>query len=261
MNETLHIALIQSDLVWENPTQNRANFTQKIASIDSPVDLIVLPEMFTTGFTMNPVEVAETMNGKTVLWLKETAKNRDCAITGSIIVIENGNYYNRLLFIKPDGSYITYDKHHLFTLANEHIVYTAGQKQNIITYKGWKIKPQICYDLRFPVWARNTTDYDILLYVASWPKIRIDAWDVLLKARAIENMSYCIGVNRIGIDDKGYIHNGHSVVYDPLGISIIAETLSEEETILYTTLSKLHVLGARKKLSFLDDKDTFSFIT
>ncbi|WP_062053902.1 nitrilase family protein [Aquimarina longa] len=260
MKETLVVALIQSHLAWENPVHNRANFTQKINSISSKVDLIILPEMFTTGFTMNAVEVAETMEGNTLQWLTKMAKKVDCAITGSLIIKEEENYYNRLIFMFPNGSYEMYDKHQLFTLAKEEEVYSAGQKELIVDYKGWKIKPLICYDLRFPVWARNTADYDVLLYVASWPKVRISAWDTLLKARAIENMCYCIGVNRIGLDGKGFEYNGHSDVYDVLGNSVLGEIPIEKELILYTTLERSHIKKMREKFSFLKDRDDFQLL-
>ncbi len=258
MKETLDIALIQSNLTWENPAQNRITFTQKITAIPKDIDLILLPEMFTTGFTMNAVNVAETMDGDTVQWLKEMAREKNCAIAGSLIIQENDCYYNRLIFMFPNGDLKYYDKHQLFTLAKEQEVFTAGKEEVIIDYKGWKIKLQICYDLRFPVWARNTTDYDVLLYVASWPKPRISAWDTLLKARAIENMCYCIGANRVGLDGKGYEYNGHSGVYDVLGNSVLEENPIEKETVLYATLSKAHIEGIRKKLPFLEDADRFT---
>jgi len=260
MNSTIDIALIQSDLFWENAQKNREAFTQKINSISREVDLIVLPEMFTTGFTMNAKNVAENMNGETVNWLKTMAKNKDCAITGSVIIEEGGNYFNRLIFMLPTGTYYVYDKHQLFTLAKEQDVFTAGQQEVLIEYKGWKIKPLICYDLRFPVWARNTSNYDILLYVASWPKQRINAWDTLLKARAIENMCYCIGVNRVGKDGKGFDYNGHSAIYNVLGDAILNENPSEKEEILYNRLNKEHVQSVRAKLPFLHDADKFKLL-
>ena len=186
MQEELKVALIQSDLVWENPKQNRINFTGKMNSIDKDVDLIILPEMFSTGFTMHPEKVFETMQGETIAWIKETAQEKQVAVTGSLIIKENNHYYNRLLFVYPDGTVKTYDKRHTFTLVGEDKVYTAGSKKLLVDYKGWKICPLICYDLRFPVWARNVENYDLLIYVANWPKPRITAWDALLKARAIE---------------------------------------------------------------------------
>ncbi|WP_109302214.1 amidohydrolase [Aquimarina sp. AU474] len=260
MNQNFDIALIQSHLAWENPIQNRTHFTNKINEIEHKVDLVVLPEMFSTGFTMNAKEVAETMDGDTVQWLLEMSNKKDCAIAGSIIIKENDQYFNRFLFTTPNGGVEYYDKHQLFTLAKEQEVFTAGQNELIISYKGWKIKPQICYDLRFPVWARNTNKYDVLLYVASWPKPRVNAWDALLKARAIENMCYCIGVNRIGLDGKGYEYNGHSAIYDVLGNSVLDENPIEKEAILYAVLDKSHIQTIRKKLPFLDDADTFKLL-
>lgn len=260
MNTSLNIALIQSHIAWENPIQNRAVFEQKIRSISKDVELIILPEMFTTGFTMNAKHLGETMDGVTVSWLQKLAREQNCAIAGSVIIQDSGYYYNRFLFVAPDSTVQKYDKHQLFTLAREEEVFTAGLEEVIIIYKGWKIKPQVCYDLRFPVWARNTSGYDMLLYVASWPKPRINAWDTLLKARAIENMSYCIGVNRVGLDGKGYEYNGHSAIYDVLGNSVLEENPVEKETILYATLDKNHIASTRKKLPFLDDADHFRVI-
>ncbi|TCK65090.1 putative amidohydrolase [Winogradskyella wandonensis] len=256
MKTELKVALIQTDLAWENPKANRENFTSKIASISETVDLIVLPEMFTSGFTMNASEVAETMDGETIAWLKELSKKKEAAIVGSLVIIEKNNYYNRLVFIHPNGTIDSYDKRHTFTLAGEHKVYTAGTSKTIIDYKGFRICPLICYDLRFPVWARNTEDYDVLLYVANWPKPRISAWDALLKARAIENMSYCIGVNRIGKDDSGHDYPGHSACYDVLG-ETLSDFNSDENGINVVTLDKSHIEAYRNKLNFLNDRDNF----
>ena len=257
MQEQLKVAIVQSDLVWENSEQNRVNFYNKIESISEKIDLIVLPEMFTTGFTMNPEKVAETMQGKTVSWMVKLAATKNIAITGSLVIRENSNYYNRLFFVFPDGTIEYYDKRHTFTLAGEDRVYTAGKNKLIINYKGWSICPLICYDLRFPVWARNVEDYDLLLYVANWPKKRIAAWDTLLKARAIENMCYTIGVNRIGFDDNKYEYTGHSACYDVLGEKI-SSIKPNEETIEIITLKKEMVTKLREKLQFLNDRDSFT---
>lgn len=219
------------------------------------VDLIVLPEMFSSGFTMNPKAVAETMKGETVAWLQHLAKAKNCAITGSLVIEENGNYYNRLVFIFLDGTINTYDKRHLFTLAGEDKVYTAGKDKLIVEYKGFKICPLICYDLRFPVFARNVEEYDVLLFVANWPKPRINAWDILLKARAVENMSYVIGVNRIGMDDNELEYVGHSQVVDFLGNYILEP--QESEGVFIVEIDKEKMLDTRKKLAFLDDSDKF----
>lgn len=260
MNEELTIALIQTHLAWENPVENRAMLSRKIKSIHCTPDLVVLPEMFTTGFSMNAKDLAEPMDGETINWLQDIAKDKNAAIAGSLIIKENKKFYNRFVFVKPDGKIEYYDKHQLFTMAKEREVYTPGNEDVIIDYKGWKIKPQICYDLRFPVWGRNRSNYDVLLYVASWPKTRIDAWDTLLKARAIENMSYCVGVNRIGLDGNGYEYNGHSGAYDVLGHRLSSEMPLEKDEISVITLKKLHISNTRKKLPFLEDADKFNLL-
>lgn len=259
MNNKLKVALVQSDLVWENPEQNRANFHTKIKSISDSLDLIILPEMFTSGFTMNAQNVAETMSGETISWMKVLSKEKDAAITGSLIIKENNTYYNRLIFIHPNGKLNHYDKRHTFTLAGEHKVYAAGKNNLIIDYKGWKIKPLVCYDLRFPVWSRNVENYDLLFYVANWPKIRVNAWDALLQARAIENMSYCIGVNRVGLDANNHEYSGHSAAYDVLGKRIDSIPY-DNEAVEIVTLDKTHIETYRNKLGFLKDKDDFNLV-
>jgi len=259
MSNSLTIALIQTDLIWENPEENRRLLNDKINAISTAVDLIILPEMFTSGFTMNATEVSETMDGQTIAWLKSTAKEKQTAIIGSLVISENDNFYNRLVCVEPTGYITKYDKRHTFTLAGEHKVYTAGIEKVIFNYKGWKICPLICYDLRFPVWARNVEDYDLLLYVANWPKIRTNAWDALLKARAIENMAYCIGVNRIGLDGNNYEYIGHSGAYDVLGNRMDAIP-ENKEAIEIVVLEKEHINTYREKLNFLNDKDDFNLV-
>jgi omega-amidase len=254
----MKIALIQSSLTWENPSENRASLTERINSISQYVDLIVLPEMFTSGFTMHPEKVAENMQGETVLWLQEMARSKNCAITGSLVILENRMYYNRLLFVFPSGEIQHYDKRHLFTLAGENKVYTSGSDKMIVNYKGFKICPLICYDLRFPVFSRNVETYDVLLYVANWPKIRTNAWDILLKARAVENMSYVIGVNRIGKDDNQHEYIGHSQAVDFLGNYTLEP--QENEGVFIVELNKEAMLETRSKLAFLDDKDDFKML-
>ncbi len=248
-------ALIQCPLVWENPQANRDYFSDKINAIQQKVDLIVLPEMFSTGFTMNPETVAEKMQGETVLWMQMMAQNKNCAVMGSLIIVADGKYFNRLLFVYPSGTIQTYDKRHLFTLAGEDKLYTAGTEKLIIDYNGWKICALVCYDLRFPVFSRNVEDYDLLVYVANWPKARINAWDALLKARAIENMSYVIGVNRVGEDGNGHEYIGHSQIIDPLGNDIVK--LSETEDVLVAELDKDKIHEWREKFAFLNDRDSF----
>jgi omega-amidase len=251
----MKIALIQSSLVWENPTANRNHFEEKINTITEKVDLIVLPEMFTSGFTMNPASVAESMQGETVVWLKILAKAKKCAITGSLIITENNTFYNRMLFVFPSGEVRFYDKKHLFSLAGEDKVYTSGTQKVIVDYLGWKICPLICYDLRFPVFSRNVEDYDLLLYVASWPKPRINAWDILIKARSVENMCYTIGVNRNGIDNNNFEYVGHSQAVDFLGNYILEP--QENEGVFIVELDKEKMVLTRQKLNFLGDKDSF----
>jgi predicted amidohydrolase len=252
----MKVALIQAPLVWENPKQNRNYFEDKINSIKETIDLIVLPEMFTSGFTMNPKAVAESMQGETVLWLQVLAKAKNAAITGSLVIEEKGNFYNRLVFVFPSGAIKTYDKKHLFTLAGEDKAYTSGTQKLVFEYQGLKICPLICYDLRFPVFARNTEEYDVLIYVANWPKPRINAWDALLKARAIENMCYTIGVNRMGEDPNKHDYPGHSQVIDELGNYLIAP--QEIEGVFITTLNKNTLEATRQKFGFLNDRDAFT---
>nr|WP_199001636.1 amidohydrolase [Flavobacterium sp. ASV13] len=251
----MKIALIQSDLHWEDASVNRKSFESKINQIDSSVNLVVLPEMFSTGFTMNASAVAELMDGETVLWLQAIAKQKNFAITGSLIVVENEKYYNRMLFVFPSGEIQYYNKRHLFSFAGEDKFYTAGNDKVIVEYLGWKICLQICYDLRFPVFARNVENYDLLLYVANWPKVRTNAWDSLLKARAIENLSYVVGVNRIGLDANNYEHVGHSQVVDFLGNFTLEP--QEAEATFIVELDKNTMLETRKKLDFLSDRDVF----
>jgi predicted amidohydrolase len=206
---------------------------------------------------MNAESLAEEENGKTLKWLQQTAKDFNVAITGSVIIKENTNYYNRLFFVFPNGSYETYDKKHLFTLADEQKTYSAGKKRLIIDYKGWKICPLVCYDLRFPVWSRNTEDFDLLIYVANWPEKRTEAWDALLKARAIENMCYVAGVNRVGLDGNKHNYLGHSAVYDMLGKQI--SRLNYEEVFTECLqLNKEELEETRKRFAFLNDRDRFS---
>ena len=252
----MKVAIIQTSLHWENSEVNRNHFTNKIKLIQEHVDLIVLPEMFTTGFTMNPNRVAETMEDKTVSWMKFIAGESQSAICGSVVIEENGNFYNRLLFVFPSGEIKQYDKRHLFTLSGEDSVYSNGTERLIIECKGYKICPLICYDLRFPVYSRNTDDYDLLLYVANWPKARTNAWDILLKARAVENMCFVIGVNRIGTDENGHDYTGHSQAVDFLGNYILEP--QQDEGVFIVEFDRKEMLDTRNKLPFLNDRDTFT---
>jgi len=258
MQNKLIIAGIQADLVWESPSENKFFFERKINKL-SKIDLIVLPEMFTTGFTMNPQKVTEQMTSETISWMQNIAHKKRAAICGSLIAKEGEKYYNRFVFVHPSGKIETYDKRHSFTLAGEDKVYTSGDKKLIVNYKGWKICPLICYDLRFPVWARNTENYDLLLYVANWPVARIGAWDTLLKARAIENMSYTIGINRIGSDGNNYKYSGNSLIVDYLGEEL-SSLKAFENGVVTATLTKENQDKTRKKLGFLNDKDDFEIL-
>ena len=256
MYNEIKIVAIQASLVWQNPAENRRYFEQKTRQLDKDTDLVMLPEMFSTGFTMQPSSVAETMYGPSVLWMINMAKSYDIGIIGSIVIQENHKYFNRAIFVSPSGDIETYDKRHLFAIAGEDRQYTSGNNKIIINFKGWRICPLACYDLRFPVWSRNTDNYDLLLFMANWPITRIDAWDTLLKARAIENMSYCIGVNRIGKDDNGYQYNGHTSAFNFLGEKI-AHTKEGVEDLLYCKISKTELFEFRSKLNFLKDQDSF----
>lgn len=251
----MKIALIQTNLVWENALENRSHLAQKITGFMEDVDLIVLPEMFSTGFTMHPKEVAETMEGETIAWLQHLAKAKNAAITGSLIIKEDGKFFNRMVFVFPDGKIEQYDKRHLFGLAGEHKEFTAGTEKRVVNYKGWNICLQICYDLRFPVFSRNTDDYDLLIYVANWPNVRANAWNALLQARAIENMSYVVAVNRIGSDENKNQYQGDSQVVDAMGNYVLEP--HQSEGVFIVELDKKAQEDNRKKFGFLNDADQF----
>lgn len=251
----LKVSLIQTSLVWENPEENLKLFSDKLKSLYGTTDLVVLPEMFTTGFSMQPASLAS--GTEIVDYLKNHAAQGNFAIYGSVMYQENDRFMNRGVFMQPDGASTFYDKRHTFTLAGEDRVYTKGNQPVIATYVGWKFNLQICYDLRFPVFSRNTKDYDVVMYVANWPVPRINAWDALLKARAIENMSYAIGVNRVGIDGTGMNYSGHSQVYDVLGHELLAQPW-ETEGIQSLELDKTIITENRSKLRFLEDRDGFT---
>ncbi|WP_422360809.1 amidohydrolase [Reichenbachiella sp.] len=259
----LTVAILQANLHWENIDANLAMFEEQIWSINETVDFIVLPEMFNTGFSMTPEKLAEVPGLKTHKWLLQMASQKKALVGGSYIVKEGTNYFNRFFMAFPDGTFQTYDKRHLFSLAKEEMFFEAGTERLVVEYKGWKICPLVCYDLRFPVWAKNkfdasnqSFDYDLLLYVASWPKPRINAWDTLLKARAIENQSYTLGCNRIGEDGNGYAYVGHSGVCDYLGETL--DFKDDQEGIIIQRLSKAQQDEFRTKFPFVADSDNFS---
>ncbi len=260
--QDLNISIIQSDLVWKDVAANLASFDYDINQIQEDIDLIVLPEMFNTGFVVDPDDVAEEMEGISMQWMRKQSLKKHAVICGSLIIRENGKYYNRLFWMKPDGSFQHYDKRHLFSLGGEHEKFTGGTESLIVELNGWKIKPLVCYDLRFPVWSKNNYsngnyDYDLLIYIANWPASRRDPWMSLLKARAIENQAYVIGVNRIGEDGNGLAHSGDSNIYDAKGQKIIQHQSNTEftETIL---LSKKILYDFREKFTVGLDWDSFS---
>ena len=257
----MRVTIIQSAIHWENAGANRTMFAEKLAPLTGQTDLVVLPEMFTTGFSMNASSLAEPMDGPTILWLTEQAARIGAAITGSFICREGGQFFNRLVFMRPNGQVDIYDKRHLFGLAKEHETYTPGRSRNIVEWLGWKICPLICYDLRFPVWSRNAASaaqkvsYDLLLYVANWPERRSHHWRALLPARAIENQSYVAAVNIVGKDGNGYEYRGDSGIFDFSGQQI--SQISTPEGLYTAKLSLEDLHEFRRQLPFLEDADAF----
>ena len=254
--QDLKLALLQTDIIWHNPEANRNTLQSKILNLTESVDVVVLPEMFTTGFTMEVKENAEPTNGLTLQWMKDLAVRTGSVITGSIIIEENKKYFNRLYWVSPTQEVKVYDKRHLFRMADEEKYFSGGTESPVMIVKGWHVKPLICYDLRFPVWSRNVNSaYDLLLYVANWPQARIEAWDALLRARAIENLGYAIGVNRVGKDGMDINYNGQSVAYDFKGELMNKKT--ENEEIIYVHLSKQSLVEYRNKFPAHLDSDSF----
>ena len=271
---SLTITTIQTDLRWEDKTANLRHFEARIDAITAPTEIVILPEMFSTGFSMQPQRLAETMEGPTIRWMQEIAARKRIILTGSVIIEENGHYFNRLIWMLPDGQYGHYDKRHRFAYAGENEHYTAGGRRLVASVNGWRVLPLVCYDLRFPVWSRQTPqdgaedpasgsppgapalEYDLLLYVANWPDRRSHAWKTLLQARAIENQCYVAAVNRIGNDGLDIYHGGDSTIIDPLG-----ETLyhagAKDETYPHT-LQKEDLTKVRQRFPFWRDADHFS---
>lgn len=256
--QNLRVTLIQADLAWENGAANRETLWGMIETIEAPGDLIILPEMFATGFSMSPHDLAESMAGESVQWLHHVAASKKATVTGSLMIEEEGHYYNRLFWVTPDGGQETYDKKHRFTYAGEDEIYTAGSLPLQVALSGWQIRPMICYDLRFPVWARNREPhYDLAIFVANWPAKRADHWRSLLKARAIENQSYVIGVNRVGEDGNGITYSGDSLAIDPKGRILFHRAL---ESCVHTLSLDAGLLKTyRKEFPALGDGDGFDF--
>lgn len=255
--ENLKITLVQPDMIWEDPQANLEKYEKLLAPVNS-TDVIVLPEMFTTGFSMNPEKLREKMDGHSVLWMKKLAREKNASVTGSLIIENEEKNVNRGLWVFPDGKMEYYDKRHLFTMGEENQHYSAGNQKLIVEYKGWRFCPLICYDLRFPVWSRNAENYDVLIYVANWPAPRHHVWKSLLVARAIENQSYCIGVNRVGTDGTGLNYNGDSAMISAKGT---AAFLGDKETIRTFEISYAELHHFREKFPLLSDKDDFQVIT
>ena len=255
--DELTVALLQADLAWEDDQANTERFDKKIDALQA-VDLIVLPEMFSTGFTMEPQKHAQPMSGRTVTWLREKAIRKNADIVGSVVIEEEGEYFNRLIWAKPDESLFTYDKKHLFTFAGEHNHYSAGTGQLVVELNGWRIATFICFDLRFPVWCRNlNARYDAALFIASWPEKRRTHWQSLLQARAIENQSYVLGLNRVGTDGNDIAYSGDSSVTDPLGNTLYSS--SYKESTYVCRLNKADLQAVREQFPFLKEADAFAF--
>lgn len=255
----LHFTMVQASLVWEDAKANHAHFDQLLSDIEQ-TDVIVLPEMFSTGFSMNPESLAENESGVSVSWMQELAKRSNAAVTGSLIIREDSKYYNRLFWVLPSGDFTTYDKRHLFSLAGEEKHYAAGNERVLIEYKGFRIMPLVCYDLRFPVWSRNDLNYDVAIYVANWPERRSYYWKQLLIARAIENQSYVIGVNRVGNDGNEIYHSGDSICLDPLA-AIVSSANAGKEEVFTAVIDKDRIAEVRDKFQFLNDQDNFDILT
>jgi omega-amidase len=274
---SLTFSLIQTNLHWEDKTANLAMLEEKINSLSEKTEVIILPEMFSTGFSMKPALFAETMEGEGVAWMKRISAEKKVILTGSLIIEEKGNYYNRLIWMLPNGTFGFYNKRHLFAFAGEDKHYSAGDKRLIASVKGWKINLQICYDLRFPVWARQSApvtalnvgpqeqpqlqkpgEYDVLVYVANWPERRSHAWKTLLQARAIENQAYVIGVNRVGNDGNNIYHSGDSLLASPLGE--VLYTKAHDEDIFTISLQKESLDEIREKMPFWKDADPFMIL-
>jgi predicted amidohydrolase len=255
----LTITLIQSQLHWEDIPANLAMFNDKMNEVPDEAQLVILPEMFNTGFSMQVEKTQEIMDGRTMEWMARKAREKDAVLVGSLVIKEGDHFYNRLVWMKPDGKYRTYDKRHLFRLGQEHENFTKGNDRWIEELNGWRICPMICFDLRFPVWCRNDDelDYDLILFIANWPERRSFHWRQLLIGRAIENQCYVAGVNRVGDDGNGVYHSGDSAVHNPLGGEIVKQ--SHDEVVTTVTLAKEKIAEVREKFPFLLDRESFHF--
>lgn len=259
IKEILRITLAQADLVWENPEQNRMDLEVQIKQLIGQSDLVILPETFATGFSMRASDLAEPMDGPTVTWLLNLSHTTGIALGGSLIIKENGLYYNRFVFITPNGEMSYYDKRHLFSIGGESISFTAGDQRMIVNFSGWRIALYICYDIRFPVWCRNANDTDLMIFTANWPASRNEVWKVLLKAKAIENQVYVAGINRIGTDGNGISYIGESQILNSRG-EILTETRITSDGFLCYEISKKELNDFREKFPVANDADRFLII-
>lgn len=257
--DKLNIALVQTSIYWEDVSKNLEHFGRKIRAIKDQADLIILPEMATTGFSMNPEKLAEGTDGRTVRWLMQLSSEVQCIIIGSFIMHEKKRYYNRLIWMEPSGEFFCYDKRHLFRMDNEHNNYTPGNYRLIKQIGSWRIMPLICYDLRFPVWSRNRNEYDLLVYIANWPASRRDVWQTLLKARALENQAYVVGLNRIGSDGNAISYAGDSVVINPRGVTVSKMKPFEDSTEI-VTVSLKELQEFRDRFPVCLDGDDFTIL-
>lgn len=258
MKEQLKLALVQADQVWEDKAANLEYFSSLLQGVEPGTDVIVLPEMFTTGFSMSSELLAEPVDGPTTNWMKQMALQKNSHLTGSFICHENGNFYNRALWVTPSGVMKHYDKRHLFGMAGEHEHYSAGKERVVVECDGWRLLLQICYDLRFPEWARNNVDYHGIIYMAQWPEARIAHWDALLRARAIENQCYVAAVNRVGQDGLGKSYCGHSQAISPYGVPL--QEPVQAIGIYHVTFSKTHLLEIRQNFPFLHDQNRYELM-
>lgn len=256
MTDNLCIALVQCELAWEQPAENRKHLIHLLDDLASETDLVVFPEMFATGFSMQVEKCAEAMDGESVQWMKQLAADRRLVVAGSLMIREHGNFFNRFIFVYPEGKMEYYDKRHLFSMGEEHLHFTGGQTRKLIQIKSFRILPQVCYDLRFPVFSRNRQDYDLLINTANWPAPRREAWQTLLKARAIENQSYVAGINRIGRDANGINYVGDTCFVDPKGKVMVAAE-DKKEQIITAKLSKDSLERFRNNFRVLPDADDF----
>lgn len=256
MKNELTITLVQTDNHWERIEDNLNMLSDKIYGLIENTDILVLPELFTTGFTMTGLNLGEPMNGKAVNWMNDWAAKKDCLVVGSVLIEEKQKLYNRFIAAFPQGEVKFYDKRHLFSFAGEDKVFEQGSERLIFEFRGFRICPQICYDLRFPVWSRNTENFDLLIYVANWPDARMHAWDTLLQARAIENLCYVAAVNRVGTDRNNLRYVGHSAVIDAMGETVLSFD-EATEGIKSITINRTHIEKVRRTLRFLEDRDNF----